>query len=156
MSLLATPLAETTLRRQWVWSESRRPRQENGEAEIADILERKGLREGEDWYYEPWFYELRHNPDRKTFGFQPDFWLPATKRRGELHLEVTWADKGLGGKHGNRCEESLATKRAKIALARQLYGIETILITHTEWRQIISCYAKLDLMIHRALIPRAA
>lgn len=148
-----TPAAQ--LQRHWVWTTERQPRRENGEIEIAEILERKGLRQGEDWFYEPWFYELRHNPDRRSFGFQPDFWLPATRRRAEVHLEVTWADRGLGRSDAGKCAASLATKRAKIKLARELHGVETVLITYADWRQIVRLYARLDLMICRALTPSA-
>lgn len=119
------------------------PRSDNGEAQLARILDSRGIA----WEYEPFEYDLG------GLGFRPDFWLPASRRWPELHIEVTWADRALGrAKSAQAAAECLGRKRWKIAETKRRYGICTVLITHREICRISKRYSHLDQLVYSALL----
>lgn len=155
--------------RLWVYDEHRRPREDNGELEIARFLESRHL----EAQYEPWAYPLASG-----FRFQPDFWIPATRHRPEFHVEVTWLDwalaretrrimatseiqsnqKRLRKLRRNRetLKERWARKQSKIIEVKEQYGIDTILISYSVWVEVMADPHALDRLIGQvglSLIP---
>ncbi|HSX46124.1 MAG TPA: hypothetical protein VLG27_03940 [Candidatus Saccharimonadia bacterium] len=132
------------------------PRADCLETDVADLLDQLDL----DYLYEPFFYPLafRGRSLEPSFGFSPDFWLPATARRPEVHVEVTMVDApahgcrgcGIRPKHRPRSEidvEHYAKKHRKINGTRKLYGLGTVLVTHSVLHQVRRDPASLREMI---------
>lgn len=124
----------------------------NGESHFARVLETDGIEYG----YECFLYPLAFAPDGQlTLAFTPDFWLPASAHWPELHIELTWADRNLEHtrqKERVRARECLNRKKSKIEQLRQLYGLETLLVTHQSWIRIVQGKRRLDELIYDLLM----
>lgn len=125
-----------------VWRAGLRPRTDNGERDIERVLQALGITA----FYEAWQYQLS-----PCSGFRPDFWLPATDVRPELHLEVTWLDRHYPGYKPHAPQvERFQKKLGKIQETRRLYGLETILVPHAKWCEIMRHPEHLQKLIDRA------
>lgn len=104
------------------------PRTDNGEADIAKILEELGL----DALYEAFLYPIEVNDFREcTYGFTPDFWIPESDRHPESHIEVTWPDLLYPCTNPRRYRsphEVIRTKQEKARRTYQIYGMSTLLL----------------------------
>ena len=156
----AVDQAEAQFVRRWVGQPSRKPRRSNGEHEVEQLLLERGLKP----QYEPWSYPLSSG-----FAFTPDFWIPETGYRPEFHVEVTWLDMALARElrrvlaaeeaKGNpkrltklcRRKELLTErwerKQSKVRELKQLYGIETILISQSRWVDVMVSPQTLDKLL---------
>jgi hypothetical protein len=110
------------------------PAPDNGEAEVARMLAQAGyVCEYESRYF-AFVYQCPGSDNATWGGFMPDFFVPATDRHPAFCVEVTMADNLSGipeaRSHINR--KALELKRLKMALVSEIYGIETILVTHSQ------------------------
>jgi hypothetical protein len=124
------------------------PRCDNGEADLAKVLDRLGL----EWTYEGICYSLGGAE------FRPDFNLEPCRRRGwpALNLELTWADREWQGKNSQRAHEAINRKRWKIRQTREIHGIVTVLVQFSDWNRIKRNHQKLIELIDRAVASELA
>lgn len=141
------PVAPTIVReRKDVFNSRRKPREDNGESDIAALL--PGAK------YEPWSYPLPSG-----FAFQPDFWVETVD--AEYHVEVTFLDKPrilrlLGASKFRQSDEDKRVirwqrKLGKIAETERLYGIPTLLVSYQLYVQIMERPALLQELIEEML-----
>jgi hypothetical protein len=108
------------------------PSFENGEEEVAIMLEAAGY----IIEYETRFFSFVYQypgSDRVIWGgFMPDYFVPATDDYPAFCVEVTMADhlEDIPEARALTNQRALELKRLKIALTSEIYGIETILVTH--------------------------
>ncbi|GEM_PF-3234423 len=122
---------------------------------MAHLLRRKGIVHE----YESRFYGIIYLPPGELAirwgGFCPDFYLPPTAFRPGMNIELTFADRGLPtmSQHQRAANlRRLQLKRLKIALTRERYGIETILITRDIFSKLRRDDRHLDRLIRNATI----
>ena len=106
------------------------PRTDNGEADIAKILEELGF----NALYEAFLYPIRLNDFGEcTYGFTPDFWIPSSDRHPESHIEVTWPDREHPCANPRRYrspQEVIGTKQEKARETYRIYGMSTLLLDY--------------------------
>ena len=126
----------------------------NGELAMSKFLARRGIVfEYESRYY-PLVYSLPGTSSLVFGGFRPDFHCPDTADRPAINIELTFADRFLAQMIRTQLQASqlrLELKRLKIELTSQIYGIETILVTHAIYVEIMRNPKRLDQLINRAV-----
>lgn len=126
--------APTFVRRELTDTSS--PIKKNGELRLAEILTSRGI----DHVYERFLYPLTFNSQGEpSSAFAPDFWIPKSEIWPEFNIELTWADRMF--RNPNLLEQHYAhtclrRKQEKVKQLRQLYGLETLLLTFRDWRLI--------------------
>lgn len=125
MALVQAPATPTYVR-----NGTGKPRSDNGELAIAQILDRLGI----DFLYETFFYPIRVNDAGEcTHGFTPDFWLAGTSHVPVCHIEVTWPDKPAANnvrRNGRTIDQVMRSKQHKICTVYRIYGVPTLLLDY--------------------------
>lgn len=134
----------------YVGDDAGKPRADNGEALIASVMETLSI----DHLYEAFLYPIRVNDAGEcTFGFRPDFWLPATTKRPECHIEVTWPDiRGRQQSNPRRhrsIDQVIREKQAKICTVYRVYGVPTLLLDYRACRAIERRYCTIRSLLDR-------
>lgn len=125
---LVTPVSASPI---YVGDEAGCPRNDNGEANIAQVLTRLNI----DFLYEAFLYPIRVDEQGNcTHGFCPDFWIAGSKRLPECNIEVTWPDargrKASNPRRHRTIDQVIGEKRAKICQVYRVYSVPTLLLDH--------------------------